>query len=92
MEKEARAIHESIQKSLKRDSISFETRWAARVTDLIQFINEINTLEKKDKIENFVKDPYVLELGRGFSFVSRQKKLMLMGIIFILILFFIIMY
>ena len=64
--------------------------------------NEINILEKKDKIENFVKDPYVLEfldikdkrflekdleanllehiqeflleLGRGFSFVSRQKK------------------
>ena len=65
--------------------------------------NEINTLEKKDKIENFVKDPYVLEfldikdkrflekdlesnllehiqeflleLGRGFSFVSRQKRI-----------------
>ena len=65
--------------------------------------NEINTLEKKDKIENFVKDPYVLEfldiknkrflerdlesnllehiqeflleLGRGFSFVSRQQKI-----------------
>ena len=65
--------------------------------------NEINILEKKDKIENFVKDPYVLEfldikdkrflekdlesnllehiqeflleLGRGFSFVSRQKRI-----------------
>lgn len=65
--------------------------------------DEINTLEKKDKIENFVKDPYVLEfldikdkrflekdlesnllehiqeflleLGRGFSFVSRQKRI-----------------
>ncbi len=65
--------------------------------------NEINTLEKKDKIENFVKDPYVLEfldiknkrflerdlesnllehiqeflleLGRGFSFISRQKRI-----------------
>lgn len=64
---------------------------------------EINILEKKDKIENFVKDPYVLEfldikdkrflerdlesnllehiqeflleLGRGFSFVSRQKRI-----------------
>lgn len=32
LEKEAREIHESIQKSLKRDSISFETRWATRVT------------------------------------------------------------
>lgn len=42
LEKEAREIHESIQKSLKRDSISFETRWATRVTDLIQFINEVN--------------------------------------------------
>lgn len=65
--------------------------------------NEINILEKKDKIENFVKDPYVLEfldikdkrflerdlesnllehiqeflleLGRGFSFVSKQKRI-----------------
>lgn len=65
--------------------------------------NEINILERKDKIENFVKDPYVLEfldikdkrflerdlesnllehiqeflleLGRGFSFVSRQKRI-----------------
>ena len=65
--------------------------------------NEINILEKKDKIENFVKDPYelefldikdkrflekdleanllehiqefLLELGRGFSFVSRQKRI-----------------
>lgn len=65
--------------------------------------NEINILEKQDKIENFVKDPYVLEfldikdkrflerdlesnllehiqeflleLGRGFSFVSRQKRI-----------------
>lgn len=63
--------------------------------------NEINTLEKKEKIHDFIKDPYVLEfldikdrrflekdlefnllehiseflleLGRGFSFVSRQK-------------------
>ena len=42
LEKEAREIHESIQKSLKRDSISFETRWATRVTDLLQFINEVN--------------------------------------------------
>lgn len=42
LDKEAREIHESIQKSLRRDSISFETRWATRVTDLIQFINEVN--------------------------------------------------
>lgn len=65
--------------------------------------NEINILEKKDKIEDFIKDPYVLEfldikdnrflekdlesnllehiqeflleLGRGFSFVARQKRI-----------------
>ena len=65
--------------------------------------NEINVLEKKNKIEDFIKDPYVLEfldiknnrflerdlesnilehiqdflleLGRGFSFVSRQKRI-----------------
>lgn len=41
--------------------------------------NEINILEKKEKVQNFIKDPYVLEflleLGRGFSFVARQKRI-----------------
>lgn len=65
--------------------------------------NEIETLERKDKVEDFIKDPYVLEfldikdkrflekdlesnllehiqeflleLGRGFSFVARQKRI-----------------
>ena len=68
-----------------------------------EVINEINDLEKKDDINDFIKDPYVLEfldirnnrflekdlesnilehlqeflleLGRGFSFVSRQKRI-----------------
>ena len=75
--------------------------------------NEIKILEKKEKVQDFIKDPYVLEfldikdrkflekdlesnllehiseflleLGRGFSFVARQKKLTLMAITFILI-------
>lgn len=65
--------------------------------------NEINTLEKKEKVQDFIKDPYVLEfldiknrrflekdlesnllehiseflleLGRGFSFVARQRRI-----------------
>lgn len=65
--------------------------------------DEINNLETKEKVEDFIKDPYVLEfldikdkrflekdlesnllehvseflleLGRGFSFVSRQKRI-----------------
>ena len=65
--------------------------------------NEINLLEKKEKVQDLVKDPYVLEfldikdrrflekdlesnllehisdflleLGRGFSFVARQKRI-----------------
>ncbi len=65
--------------------------------------NEINLLEKKEKVQDFIKDPYVLEfldikdrrflekdlesnllehiseflleLGRGFSFVARQKRI-----------------
>ena len=65
--------------------------------------NEINVLEKKEKIQDFIKDPYVLEfldikdrrflekdlesnllehiseflleLGRGFSFIARQKRI-----------------
>ena len=39
---EAREIKEAITKSLNRDSIQFETRWAARTTDLFQAINETN--------------------------------------------------
>lgn len=65
--------------------------------------NEINNLEKKEKVQDFIKDPYVLEfldikdrrflekdlesnllehiseflleLGRGFSFIARQKRI-----------------
>ena len=65
--------------------------------------NEINILEKKENVKDFIKDPYVLEfldvktnrflekdletnllehiseflleLGRGFSFVARQKRI-----------------
>ncbi len=65
--------------------------------------NEINFLEKKEKVQDFIKNPYVLEfldikdrrflekdlesnllehiseflleLGRGFSFVARQKRI-----------------
>ena len=68
-----------------------------------QVKKEINVLEKKDEITDFIKDPYVLEfldinnrrylekdleanilqhiqeflleLGRGFSFISRQKRI-----------------
>ena len=69
--------------------------------------NEINVLEKKEKVQDFIKDPYVLEfldikdrrflekdlesnllehiseflleLGRGFSFVARQKRITIDG-------------
>ena len=65
--------------------------------------NEINLLEKKEKVQDFIKDPYILEfldikdrrflekdlefnllehiseflleLGRGYCFVSRQKRI-----------------
>ena len=37
--------------------------------------NEINILEKKEKVQDFIKDPYVLEFCRGFSFVARQKRI-----------------
>lgn len=42
LDKEAREIKESITKSLNRDSINFETRWALRTSDLFQAINEVN--------------------------------------------------
>lgn len=42
LDKEAREIKEAITKSLNRDSIDFQTRWATRVQDLFQAINETN--------------------------------------------------
>lgn len=42
LEKEAREIQEAITKSLNRDSINFQTRWAIRTKDLFQHINEVN--------------------------------------------------
>ncbi len=42
LDKEAREIKESLTKSLNRDSINFETRWAVRTSDLFQAINEVN--------------------------------------------------
>lgn len=42
LDKEAREIRESIIKSLNRDSIDFQTRWATRVQDIFQAINETN--------------------------------------------------
>lgn len=42
LDKEAREIREAITKSLKRDSINFETRWAVRTSDLFQAINEVS--------------------------------------------------
>lgn len=41
LDKEAREIHGAIQKTLKRDSINFQTRWATRITDILQSINEV---------------------------------------------------
>lgn len=42
LDKEAREIKEAITKSLNRDSIDFQTRWATRISDLLQAINETN--------------------------------------------------
>ena len=42
LDKEAREIKDAITKSLNRDSIKFETRWAVRTSDLFQAINEVN--------------------------------------------------
>lgn len=42
LDKEAREIKDAISKSLNRDSIDFQTRWATRIQDLFQAINETN--------------------------------------------------
>ncbi len=42
LDKEAREIREAIIKSINRDSIDFQTRWATRVSDIFQAINETN--------------------------------------------------
>ena len=41
LEKEAREIEDAIKKSLNRDSINFQTKWATRTTDIFQAINEV---------------------------------------------------
>lgn len=42
LDEEAREIQEMIRKSTYRDSVNFTTRWAARPTDILQAINELN--------------------------------------------------
>lgn len=42
LDEEARSIQEMIRKSEHRDSVNFETRWAARPLDILQAINELN--------------------------------------------------
>ncbi len=42
LDEEARSIQEMIRKSKHRDSVKFETRWAARPLDILQAINELN--------------------------------------------------
>ena len=41
LSEEAREIQEMIRKSEYRDTISFETRWAVRIMDVFQAINEV---------------------------------------------------
>ena len=40
-----------------------------------QVAAEIQTLETAKSPEDVIRDPYVLEFGRGFSFVARQKRI-----------------
>lgn len=42
LDEEARSIQEMIRKSKYRNSVKFETRWAARPMDVLQAINELN--------------------------------------------------
>lgn len=42
LDEEARSIQEKIRLSEYRDSISFESRWATRSSDILQAINEVN--------------------------------------------------
>jgi hypothetical protein len=42
LDEEVRSIQEMIRKSEYRDSVKFETRWAARPMDVLQAINELN--------------------------------------------------
>ncbi|MFC5602693.1 CHAT domain-containing protein [Sporosarcina koreensis] len=42
LDEEARSINEMIRKAEHRDSVQFETRWAARPLDILQAINELN--------------------------------------------------
>lgn len=72
LDKEAREIKEAITKSLKRDSINLETRWAVRTTDLLQAINETNptiihfsghgTVDGKLVLQDNLDQPKLIEI------------------------------
>ena len=42
LDEEVRSIQEMIRKSEYRDSITFESRWAVRPLDILQYVNELN--------------------------------------------------
>ena len=85
------------------NSFYYERLLSTSDENKVEVENEINILEKKEDVQNFIKDPYVLEfldiknkrflekdlesnllehiseflleLGRGFSFVARQRRI-----------------
>lgn len=85
------------------NSFYYERLVSTNIENQEEVKNEINILEKKEDINDFIKDPYILEfldikdkrflekdfefnilehlqeflleLGRGFSFVGRQKRI-----------------
>ena len=85
------------------NSFYYERLLSTSDENKVEVKNEINILERKEDVQNFIKDPYVLEfldikdrrflekdlesnllehiseflleLGRGFSFVARQRRI-----------------
>ena len=90
-------------KLMKKFYLTYERLLSTSEEHKEEVKDEINILEKKEKVQDFIKDPYVLEfldikdrrflekdlesnllehiseflleLGRGFSFVARQKRI-----------------
>ena len=55
------------------NSFFYERLLSSKNKDKVR--QEIQHLEPAKKPEDIIRDPYVLELGRGFSFVARQKRI-----------------
>ena len=79
LDEEARSIAEMIRKSEHRDSVKFESRWAARPMDILQAINELQPNVVHFSGHGSNADEFVLQDDSGNpKFVSKEAIVQVM--------------